>query len=63
MHTHWVKNDSLPHLGGNFKLYKGFGNSVSLVLKWFGNQTNVTLDSRAGISPCILNRKKLYKKI
>jgi hypothetical protein len=36
---------------------------MSLVLKWFGNQTNVTLDSRAGISPCILNRKKLYKKI
>lgn len=33
-----------------------------LVLKWlFGNQTNVTLYSRAGISPCILKRSQLCK--
>lgn len=38
------------------KLYKGYGNSMSLALKWlFGNQTNVTLDYGAGINPCILS--------
>lgn len=46
----------------NLKLHKGFRNSMLLLLKWlFGNQTNVTLYSRAGISPCILKRSQLCK--